>query len=1116
MIVNYLHSALVTLLAAFLATSVAASNHALRNELTPSQSLPGTWVSQGCYVDVGRTLSEGEYIDNTNMTDESCFSYCTSKSLNYAGTEYASECYCGNSLAAGAGRALASDCSMRCPGNATEFCGGPNRLNLFWNGKSPPQTNPGSGLWSFAGCYTEGQTGRLLIYQIIASPMTVDICTAACQEGGYSLAGVEYADECWCGNQLSNGGALAPEGVSGCSTLCAGNSSEFCGGTNRLDVYDFNNTVIVTAPFTATTAGTAPSSTGSPSIQQTVGVYTYFGCQTEATSARALASKASDAGNMTLESCEASCIGYTYFGTEYGRECYCGNAFSAGSVSAPNTDCNFPCAGNSSEFCGASGRLTVYLLNNTLSSTAPPSSSSTGVTDLPTGWIYSGCWVDGAQGRVLTYQQPDNQNLTVETCVATCSGLNYIVAGMEYSSECFCDNFVGNGGVLATSPADCNMPCSGNSSEICGAGNRLSVYSFGSVQTSQPATVQQRDLPGDWNYKGCLEDNIGGIRTFPYQMITSNNTATNCLSQCQAFGYNAAGLEYGSQCFCGDVENIITAGASLISESNCQVVCSGNSSTICGGDSRLSYYSWDGPALYNWSFPEGPSAGEHSLLIGGVCIPLMTSQMITGKVTFVEKFGTGEPNSTGAYELDLSAIDNFTLAWRPMHVKTDVFCSAGLILPDIAGRQLDVGGWSGESTYGVRIYWPDGSPNVWGTNDWQENVNEVRLLVARWYPTAMIMANGSILIVGGEEGSNAPASPSLELLPPTGAPVLNLDFLARTDPNNLYPFLAVIPSGIFVAYYNEARILDEVTFETIKTLPNIPGAVNDPNGGRNYPLEGAMVLLPQVYPYTDPIGVLICGGSTPGGGFAIDNCVSMQPEAKNATWLIERMPSRRVMPCLASLPDGTTLILNGAHHGFAGFGLGSDPNFNAVLYDPRLPINSRMSVMANTSVARLYHSEAILLLDGRVMVSGSDPQDNVHPEEYRVEVFTPPYLLSGLPRPTFYMNNTDWSYSQIVPFAITSNFTSTANVNFSILGSVVSTHGNSMGQRTLFPQLACGFNNTCTITAPPNAHICPPGWYMVFVLDGPTPSVGAWVRIGGDPAHLGNWPNAPGFDIPGL
>lgn len=77
----------------------------------------------------------------------------------------------------------------------------------------------------------------------------------------------------------------------------------------------------MTAPFITTTAVAAPSSTSSPSIQLTVGIYTYFGCQTEATSARALASKASDTANMSLESCEASCIGYTYFGTEYGREC---------------------------------------------------------------------------------------------------------------------------------------------------------------------------------------------------------------------------------------------------------------------------------------------------------------------------------------------------------------------------------------------------------------------------------------------------------------------------------------------------------------------------------------------------------------------------------------------------------------------------------------------------------------------------------------------------------------------------------------------------------------------------------------------------------------------------
>jgi len=52
------------------------------------------------------------------------------------------------------------------------------------------------------------------------------------------------------------------------------------------------------------------------------------------------------------------------------------------------------------------------------------------------------------------------------------------------------------------------------------------------------------------------------------------------------------------------------------------------------------------------------------------------------------------------------------------------------------------------------------------------------------------------------------------------------------------------------------------------------------------------------------------------------------------------------------------VILNGARHGVAGFGLGKYPNLNALLYDPTKALNTRFSVMANTTVARLYHSEA--------------------------------------------------------------------------------------------------------------------------------------------------------------
>jgi Glyoxal oxidase N-terminus/Domain of unknown function (DUF1929) len=574
---------------------------------------------------------------------------------------------------------------------------------------------------------------------------------------------------------------------------------------------------------------------------------------------------------------------------------------------------------------------------------------------------------------------------------------------------------------------------------------------------------------------------------------------------------------WGDHIDCGDISYVDAGASTLDVESACATPCTGNASEVCGGGNRLSYYEWTGTPLYTWHTPTGAAAGEYQFLIGGLCVALISTPGVNGKVTFLEKFGTS-PNasSTGAYELDLAFLNDFDKAWRAMHLKTDVFCSASLTLPDKVGRQINIGGWAEESVYGIRLYWPDGSPGVPSVNDWQEDYNELHLQTARWYPSAMIMSNGSILVVGGEVGSNSAPSPTLEILPPTGGGLVFCDWLNRTDPLNLYPFLAVLPSGgIFVAYYNEARVLSPVTFDTIKTLPNMPGNVNNFLAGRTYPLEGTMVLLPQSAPYTANLGVLICGGSTTGAGQASDNCVSTYPDEANPTWTVERMPSQRVMTCICALPDGTYLIANGAHQGVAGFGLATSPNLVAVLYDPTQPAGARMSIMATTIVARLYHSEASLLQDGRVIISGSDPEDGVNPEEYRIEVFVPPYLLNGKTPPTLSVTNTDWAFGQQVTVTVNLPSGSAANAKFSLMGAASSTHGNSMGQRTLFPAFSCSSTTSCTITAPPSFAI-PPGWFQLFVLDAGTPGHSVWVRIGGDPGKLGNWPVLPDFNIPGV
>ncbi|KAJ6479618.1 copper radical oxidase [Mycena sanguinolenta] len=994
---------------------LASSHHILsshhRRQSVPT-SLPGNWTSKGCYTDgqaAGRTLTGASYTNTTGMTVQSCIAFCDSKQFVLAGVEYGQQCYCDNYIENGGQPAPLTDCNFACSGNAAETCGAGNRLNVFTSGKAPPPlpTIPAKiGNWTSLGCYNDNVNGvRSLPNGIaVASPFSLESCTAACFAAGYPLSGAEYADQCYCGTSIYSGAAKIA--TTSCNMLCTGNAQEFCGGPNTLSLYN----------YTGSNRPTGPVGGG-----------------------------------------------------------------GGGGGGAPSTV--FP------------------------------------VTNLPKPWSYVGCFVDNQFGRIVENEQPDNAKLTIESCVQACSASNFTVAAAEYSTQCFCGTELIEGATKAPE-SDCNMGCGGNTTEACGAGNRMSVYSTNKNVTILPVPVPQNSsIPGSWSYQGCLMEAVGS-RAIPWQNIyPTNNSATTCLSQCAAFGYTAGGMEYGDECYCGDVSDVQAAGVKFAPESDCNLPCPGDPIHLCGAGNRIQYYKWTGAPPYVWNKPT-THLGYYEFLVPGVVVPLIATVGINGKVTFLEKSGTSEfGNSTGAYELDLSLVHDFNKAWRTMHVKSDVFCSGSVVLPDKGGRILNVGGWSLDSTKGVRLYTPNGSAGVNGTNDWQENFAELALQRQRWYPTAAVLSNGSVLVIGGETGSNASPQPNLEILPNPGGTantVIELDWLARTDPYNLYPFVFVLPSGnIFVIYYNEARILDPHTFATITQLPNLPASVNNFLGGRTYPLEGAAVILPQHAPYTDPVRIMTCGGSAPGAGIALDNCVSIEPEGSNPTWLLERMPSQRVMPCMVPLPDGTFMIMNGAHQGLAGFGLATNPNLGALLYDPSKPVNQRITILNTTIVARLYHSEAILLPDARVLVSGSDPQTPQYPEEMRIEAYYPPYLTFGFVQPTFTLANTDWAYKGSYPIVVNLHQGTTATMKVSLVAAASSTHGNAMGARTIFPAFSCS-GTTCTITAPPNAFVSPPGWHQLFILDGPTPSHSVWVRIGGDPAKIGNWPNLPDFQVPGV
>lgn len=85
---------------------------------------------------------------------------------------------------------------MVCNGNASEFCGAGNRLNMYsYNGVTPSSTPPVStnappAGFSYLGCYNDTVGDRSLGHQQFLSSYSAESCTAACHTAGYSLAGV--------------------------------------------------------------------------------------------------------------------------------------------------------------------------------------------------------------------------------------------------------------------------------------------------------------------------------------------------------------------------------------------------------------------------------------------------------------------------------------------------------------------------------------------------------------------------------------------------------------------------------------------------------------------------------------------------------------------------------------------------------------------------------------------------------------------------------------------------------------------------------------------------------------------------------------------------------------
>ncbi|KAF3172073.1 hypothetical protein TWF788_009516 [Orbilia oligospora] len=278
-------------------------------------------------------------------------------------------------------------------------------------GQSAPTINLSTNGFNYYGCYSGDVNARVLSNQYVdANDMTIAACTA--RAAGYNFAGVEYGQECWYGNTLA--GTSHAES-SGCNMPCPGKVTELCGGGNRIQLYK--------------------NPSYQPPGQPDTGAFVHQG--------------------------------FKYAGVQYYGECHWGNALSSSSSPAASGGCNTPCAGDNSQNCGGSYRLSLYL-NTGYVEPEPPEPPKFNEGSDP--WSLVGCHSDSTSNRAFPYSETSS-TMTVAKCLELALGFKY--AAVQGGNTCYW------GDELTSSTVDsghCNSVCAGESGEICGGPLRNLIY----------------------------------------------------------------------------------------------------------------------------------------------------------------------------------------------------------------------------------------------------------------------------------------------------------------------------------------------------------------------------------------------------------------------------------------------------------------------------------------------------------------------------------------------------------------------------------------------------------------------------------------------------------------
>ncbi len=189
----------------------------------------------------------------------------------------------------------------------------------------------------------------------------------------------------------------------------------------------------------------------------------------------------------------------------------------------------------------------------------------------------------------------------------------------------------------------------------------------------------------------------------------------------------------------------------------------------------------------------------------------------------------------------------------------------------------------------------------------------------------------------------------------------------------------------------------------------------------------------------------------------------------------------RVNGAAILLPDGKVMAVGG----------NSQARWDKPVYDVEVFNPETEQWEANhrpITVERGYHATAILLPDARVLISGTTPASH---QELRIEVYSP-YYLDGDPRRPVIREirgagsapdgeKPQLSYGK--PFHVYYERGNSVVTRCALVRPGSMTHAFDMDQRYLWVEIVDAGVDRLTINAPPDPHVAPPGYYMLFLLD---------------------------------